>query len=291
LARERYSHFMATGTDANVFEYVDYRAFLRDFYRAQKDKKRPLSLRAFAKRAGTRSYNYLSLVMKGERNLSPEMAVRFARGCGLGKAEADYFCELVSFGQARTAEQRNRCYERLGRFRQFRATHKLEPAQAAYHSAWYMPAIRELVALPDFKSDPKWIASRLTPPISPAQARDALGTLCALGLLVRDGHGHVRQADRLVTTGAGPLGHHVVNFHHAMITQAARALDDMPRDERDISALTLGVSERSLSRLKERIAAFRQELLQLAELDGPPERVVQVNFQMFPLTIANGEER
>jgi uncharacterized protein (TIGR02147 family) len=282
---------MAASTTTYIFEYVDYRAFLRDFYRTQKEKKRPLSFRAFAKRAGIRSYNYLLLVMKGERNLSPEMAVRFARGCGLGKAEADYFCELVSFGQARTAEERNRCYERLGRFRQFREAHKLEPAQAAYHSAWYMPAIRELVALPSFKNDPKWIASRLTPPISPAQAREALQTLCTLGLLVRDGRGHVHQADRLVTTGAGPLGHHVVNFHRAMIAQAARALDDMPRQERDISALTLGVSEQALARLKERITTFRQELLQMADLDGPPERVVQVNFQLFPLSIANGEDR
>jgi len=282
---------MGTDSPAYIFDYVDYRAFLRDFYRKQKDTRRPLSFRGFARRAGIRSYNYLCLVMKGERNLSPEMAVRFARGCGLGKAEADYFCELVAFGQARTAEQRNRCYERLGRFRQFRAAHKLEPAQAAYHSAWYMPAIRELVALPDFKNDPKWIASRLMPPISPAQARDALETLVTLGLLVRDGRGRVRQADRLITTGSGPLGHHVVNFHRTMISQAAHALDHLPREERDISALTLGVSEHAFARLKERIETFRQELLQMAEIDGPPERVVQVNFQMFPLSIAKGAEQ
>jgi uncharacterized protein (TIGR02147 family) len=282
---------MGKETAVHVFGYVDYRAFLRDFYRTQKENKRPFSYRAFAKRAGIRSYNFLQLVMKGERNLGPEMAVRFARGCGLGKAEADYFCELVAFGQARTAEERTRCYERLGRFRQFREAHKLEPAQAAYHSTWYMPAIRELVALAGFKDDPKWIAAKLTPPISPAQARDAIETLCTLGLLVREGRGRLRQADRVVTTGAGPLGHHVVNFHHAMIAQAAHALDQLPREERDISAVTLGVSERAFARIKERVATFRQELLQMADLDGAPERVVQVNFQVFPLSIAKGEER
>ena len=36
--------------------------------------------------------------------------------------------------------------------------------------------------------------------------------------------------------------------------------------------------------LKERIREFRRELLQLAELEGKPERVVQINFQLFPLS-------
>src|SRR3954468_24361878 len=150
----------------HVFAYVDYRLFLRDFYREQKAKNRGFSHRSFSRRAGLRSFNYLNLIIKGERDLSAEMAVRFARRCGLVKTEADYFCELVSFSQARTAEERNRCYERLGRFRPFRAAHKLDAAQSAYHASWYIPAIRELVQRADFREDPKWIAAELLPPIS-----------------------------------------------------------------------------------------------------------------------------
>jgi len=268
----------------HIFRYLDYRAFLRDFYRHEKAKSRTFSHRMFSRRAGLRSSNYLNLVMKGERDLSSEMATRFARGCALRKVEADYFCELVAFGQARTADERNRCYDRLGRFREFRAAHQLDAAQAVYHSTWYMPAIRELVARSDFQEDPKWIASVLLPQISPQQAREALTTLCELKLLLRDAGGRLRQAEELVTTGRGPLGHHVVNYHRTMISQAVHALDHVPREERDISSLTLCVSEAALPRLKERIRAFRQELLQLAELEGEAERVIQINFQLFPLS-------
>jgi uncharacterized protein (TIGR02147 family) len=275
---------MDAAARVHVFAYVDYRAFLRDFYVQAKAKSRSFSHRAFSRRAGLRSSNYLHLVMKGERDLSAEMAVRFARGCGLVRAEADYFCELVAFSQARTADERNRCYERLVRFRQFRAAHKLDAAQAAYHATWYMPAVRELAARSDFRADPKWIAAEILPAISPAQARDAVETLSSLGLLVRDGEGRLRQADPLVTTGNGPLGHHVVNYHRAMLDQAKHALDHVPRDERDISSLTLCVGPQGLAQLKERIATFRRELLQLSELEGEPERVVQINFQLFPLT-------
>jgi hypothetical protein len=44
------------------------------------------------------------------------------------------------------------------------------------------------------------------------------------------------------------------------------------------------VSQEVLLDLKERIREFRRELLQLAELGGTPERVVQLNFQLFPLS-------
>ncbi len=271
-------------TLVHIFDYVDYRAFLRDYYVEQKARTRQFSFRAFAKRAGIRSFNFLQLVMKGQRDLSAQMAMHFARGCGLKGPEAEYFCELVAFGQAKTSEERNRAYERLARFRQFRSLHQLEPAQSAYHNNWYMPAIRELVLIPGFVEDPKWIASMLRPAISPGQAREALATLQELGLLVRDRAGKLCQSSALVTTGPGPLGHHVANYHRVMIEQAARALDEVPRDQRDMSSLTLCVSAQAFENIRRRIAEFRQELLQLAELEGPADRIVQLGFQLFPLS-------
>jgi len=268
----------------NVFTYVDYRTYLADFYRAEKASKQRFSHRAFSRRVGLRSSNYLYLVMKGERELSGAMAPRFARACKLTKAEGDYFCELVAFSRAATLEERNRCYERLARFRGFRAAHELDRAQAAYHASWYVPAIRELAARPDFVDDPRWVAGMLLPPISPSQAGEALDTLLSLGLLVKDASGRLRQAEPLVTTGAGPLGLHIVNYHRAMLQRALAALDAQPREERDISTLTLCVSEAGMERIKERVRSLRRELLSEAELEGTPTRVVQVNFQVFPLT-------
>jgi uncharacterized protein (TIGR02147 family) len=162
--------------------------------------------------------------------------------------------------------------------------HQLEAAQAAYYSSWYMPALRELAARADFRDDPAWIARVLEPPISAAEAKKALATLLDLGLLVRDATGSIRQTKELVTTGPGPLGHHVVNYHRGMLARAGEALDRVAREEREISSVTLCVSHDVMLRLKERIREFRRELLQLAELEGAPERVVQINFQLFPLS-------
>lgn len=275
---------MASNQRVSVFDYLDYRAYLRDHYAERKASEYGFSHRAFSKRAGLRSTNYLKLVMDGERNLTAEMASHFATGCGLEKTAAEYFCELVAMNQAATATERNRCHGRLMRYRQYRALHQLDAAQTLYYSTWYLPAIRELAARADFDPEPKWIARTLMPRISADEAQRALSTLLQLGLLVKDDAGRITQTDALVTTGPGPLGHHVVNYHRAMLDRAAAAVETVPREEREISSLTLCVSQEVLLDLKERIREFRRELLQLTELRGMPERVVQLNFQLFPLS-------
>jgi uncharacterized protein (TIGR02147 family) len=270
----------------DVYRYADYRRYLADHYAYAKAAEYGFSFRAFSQRAGIRSSNYLKLVIAGERNLSPEMAGRFAAGCGLRGDRAEFFCELVAYCQAVTLAERNRCYERLYRFRAFRAVHQLAKEQTEYHSHWYVPVIRELVRRSDFSEDPAWIAAQLEPAISPAQAKRALAILLELGLVQRTEDGRLEQTSPLVTTGTGPLGHHIVNFHHMMLERAGDALDHSPRTERDISCLTLCVSASKLEEIKDRVRALRQELLQASELEDRPERVVQVNFQIFPLSIA-----
>lgn len=278
-----------TAAAPNVFDYLAYRAFLRDHYTFQKARGRGFSYRAFSRRAGLRSPNYLKLVIDGERNLTSEMAGRFAKACGLDGQSASYFTELVGFNQARSADERNAAYERLTGFKRYRQAHRLDLAHAAYHSTWYLPAIREMAVRSDFRSDPAWIAARLRPPIASVDARRALDTLQSLGLLVPDEDGQLRQGDALVTTGPETASLHIGNYHRTMMERAAASIDEVPAKERDISSLTLCVSVEGARRLKERIARFRRELLELSELEDDPREVVQVNFQLFPLTDC-GEE-
>jgi uncharacterized protein (TIGR02147 family) len=58
----------------------------------------------------------------------------------------------------------------------------------------------------------------------------------------------------------------------------------VPRDEREIASLTLCVSEAKLRELKRELEAIREQLVQRYMADERPERVVQINFQMFPLS-------
>ena len=222
-------------------------------------------------------------MIDGERNLSPELARRFGTGCGLRDDALDYFCALVAFDQASSARERDAHYRALQAFPRFRQSHRLDAAQSAYHAHWYVPALYELCARKDLSQDPKTLARTLLPPITPKQATHALAVLQELGLLARV-RGRLEQREPLIETADGPLGHHVVQFHRAMMERAAEAIDEVPRDEREIASLTLCISEARMHELKAELEAFRTRVLERYMKDETPERVVQVNFQMFPLS-------
>lgn len=271
-----------------MFRFHDYRAFLRAFYGLNKAGEYGFSLRAFSKRAQLRSSNYLKLVMDGERNLTQEMAPRFAEACTLRGQAAEYFCALVAFNQADQAKDRDRAYGKLSRFKRYRAVHQLDRAQEAYHAHWYMPAIRELVARADFQEDPQWVAQRLMPAIPPRDAERALQVLLELGLLMRDESGRLKQVDALVQTPDHPLGHHIQRYHRAMMERAAESIHTVPHQQRQIESITLCLSEARMRDLKARIESFCDEVLQEYQADPDSRRVVQLNIQMFPLTIEEG---
>lgn len=287
---------MEVSSGVDVFRYRDYRQYLRDVYAARKKSEYGFSYRAFARKAGLSAPNYLKLVSDGQRNLTPEMAVRFAAALGLEGEAADYFCDLVNFNQAATAQERERCYQRLRRYRRYKNSFRLDAAHAAYHAEWYIPAVRELVACQGFREDPRWIATALRPNITQRQAEQALRVLEQLGFVARDAEGRLLQREPVLTTGdERPLGHHIVNFHRAMLERAADALDHVARDEREIGALTLSLSADQFQLFKQRLYEVRQELLQAAveaaSSGGPLDRVVQINLQMFPLArVDEGKE-
>lgn len=272
-----------TAFTKKVFEYLDSRQFLRDYYAHHKEHEYGFSYRVLARRAGCRSSNFAHLVLQGKRNLSEASALRFAEACGLKGAEVEYFADLVAFNQAQSQREKEHCYERLTKHAQFRRVHKLTEAQGAYFSKWYIPAIRELAARPDFRADPAWLSQMLVPSISEAQAKRALATLNTLGLLVEGASGKVTRVEGLLSS-AGPLGHHLVAFHRKMLERASEAIELIDREEREIASLTVCVSEQRMMELKEEIRAFRKRLLQTAEADDRPERVVQIGFQLFPLS-------
>jgi uncharacterized protein (TIGR02147 family) len=274
----------------DVFEYLEHRAFLRDYYAQQKQARRGFSHRAFSRRVGLGSPNHLKRVMDGERNLTLEMAARFAQALGLSGEGADYFVQLVRLGQSKNSVERSRAYEALSRCKAYRRTRRLDLAHAAYHSTWYIPAVRELAGRHDFRSDPKWIAARLVPPIKPAEARAALDTLLEIGLLERDAQGKIAQAEPLITTGPEMHALHIANYHRIAMQKAAESIDLVASDRRDISAVVLLVGEDAMARIKQRVQRFRRELLELALAEQQPTQVIQMNFQLFPLSVAPDEE-
>ncbi len=267
-----------------VYEYTDYRAFLRDHFAASKRAKPFYSHRYFARHAGFASSNFLKLVMDGQRNVGPSALEGLVKALKLSADDASFFRDLVTLDQAETLADRNRAFDRVAANRRFRAARRLEGPLFEYLRHWYYPAVRELAARADFQADPKWIARRILPPIAAREAKAALATLEQLGLLVADGSGRLVRGEPSLTTGHEVRSVVIPAYHRQMIERAGNAVDAVPPEQRDVSALTVCVREGTLPDLKARIRRFREEMLELCDRETDPERVYQLNIQLFPLS-------
>ncbi|QDG49450.1 TIGR02147 family protein [Persicimonas caeni] len=267
----------------NIFDFLDYRAFLRAYYEAAKANTSAFSYRYFARKAGLSSPSFLRHVMRGERNIG-DTVENFAKALELNAEETQFFRLLIDFDQAETDRERNRAFEKLAASRRFRTARRIDQAMFDYLSHWYYPAIREMVARPDFDEDPAWIAGQLTPNIEPEQAETALEVLLDLGLVVREDSGTLVRGEASVTTEHEVRSLAIANYHRQMLERAGESIEIIPREYRDLAAMTVCISPETIGELKERVHAFRELVFELCDSDEEPQVVFQINTQLFPLS-------
>lgn len=268
----------------SIYEYLDYRAYLRDLFGFLKETRRHFSHRFFAREAGFASPNYLKLVMDGKRNLTNESVAKVAKGFRLNRAEREFFENLVFMNQAPSHEERNHYYQRMMAVKGFAEVHRIDKASYDYFSKWYCPVIREIVGFGDRRRTPGEIARILDPPITPREAEKALKLLMDLGLIRKDADGRWEKVSKTVSTGPEVKSLVIANYHREMLRLAAESLERHPAAERDITSVTISVHRGRMAELKERTARFRRELLEMACDDEDADRVIQVNLQVYPLS-------
>lgn len=222
--------------------------------------------------------------MDEERNLTEKSIEPFMVGLGLNKQEKEFFRNLVFYNQAKREEQGNHFYQRLISSRKFSQLKPIEKHQYEYCSEWYHAIVRELVLSQEFDGTSEWIASRIVPPVSPAQIKKSIELLEKLGFITKGVDGRYRQSSELVSTGAEVSSLALYNYHLNLLDLAKRALGEIPASQRDISSLTLGMTRDQIPILKKKIQEFRSEILKISSLSEKTEEVVQIGIQMFPFT-------
>lgn len=266
----------------DIFEFVDYRAFLQSYYDSAKAHSSAFSYRYLARRAGVSSPSFLRHIMRGERNIGAT-GRKIAKALELNAEETEFFLLLVDFDQAETSAQKNAAFEKIAASRRFRSARRLDRDMFQYLSHWYYPAIREMVARPDFREDPEWIAGELCPSVPTEAVTEALEVLLELGLVVRR-DGALARAQPSVTTEHEVRSLAIGNYHRQMLERASDSIESIPREHRDLGAMTACVSRATLAELKARIHEFRELVFELCESDVGREVVIQFNTQLFPLS-------
>jgi uncharacterized protein (TIGR02147 family) len=266
------------------YAYLNYRLYLTDWFAAKKEANSRFSHRLFARLAGQKSPSLLHHVIEGRRNLTTQSTESFIKGLSLRAGEAQFFRLLVDFEQAKDPEARESAWLAISTTRRFMDARRIDKSAYDYLSNWAVPAIRELATRSDFRPDPTWIADQLRPRISTAEAKKSLKILLDLGLLV-ESEGTLAPAEASVATAPEVASLAVRNYHQGMLSRASESIERFPGDQRHLLAVTVGVPESLLPTLKEEANAFLQRMMHLCDASADDvDRVMQMNFQLFPLS-------
>lgn len=283
-----YLEYMDSTIKPNIFEFSDYREFIRAYYEAQKARNPHFSFQVFCNNAGFPNKGFVHNVISGVKNLSRLSVMKFSQGMRLTKSESEFFEHLVFFNQARNVKERNHYFEKLQSVRpmtpEASSAKKVADHQFAFYSTWHGSAIRSIIEMfPEKSLDYSWIGRNCSPRISAVIVRKTIKTMLELGLLEQK-NGRLQVQDKIITTGREAKNLAVARFHIETIRLAQKALMELPSEKRHITGLTLGISPGAYEQVCEDIFALQEKILRLAENDEGSNAVYQLNFHLFPLS-------
>jgi uncharacterized protein (TIGR02147 family) len=274
----------------SIFEYIDYRKYLKDFYADSKSTKKYFSYRYFARKARLNSPILLKMVIDGKRNLSRKTIDKFIAGINLPEKESIYFRTLVLFNQARSVREKQEHYHALRALFKMVPQHLIEDGQFGYFDKWYFSVLREGLCHRDFKDDWDRIASCVRPRITATEAKEAVAWLLGHDFLKITKQETYERSQRAITTRSEVSSSTVRNFNRKMIQLAGQSLDDFPINKRFATGLTIGVSEQAYQMLVADIEAFRDRVVQFVNSAEGADRVYQMNIQLFPVMLDSDQK-
>lgn len=274
-----------------IFEYSDYREFIRDFYLSKKEKNRAFSYRLFADKAGFKAKSFIQDVISGKKNVSDDSIEKLQKVMKLSEEEFAFFNDLVCFNQGKTVAERELYIEKLDLARYKHSVALLRDSQYRYFTRWYHNAIREIICSSfGFSGDYEALGRLLSPQISSEEAKESVELLLELGLVVKKGVRYEHN-DALLTTGDEVSSLAVAQFHEQNLLLARDKIEQCDSAERDISTIVVGLSDEGYKRYKEEVQRFRKELLKIADKERTYERIYHVNFQLIPVSESMTEEK
>ncbi len=274
----------------SIYSYIDYRQFLSDYYDEKKSTTTFFSHRYFCNKAGISSPNFLKLVIDGKKNLSESSIQKFSKALELGEKEQRFFRNLVLFNQATNANQKQEYYAILLSMMNMVKEQHLSLDQHELYSVWYVSVIRELVTLVNFDDDYSKLATMVSPQISSRDARESVRLLLRLGLIKKESTGKYSHVEKAIRSDSEMARNAIRSFNRKMAILGSESIERFSPNDRNVTGITVGASKAAYDMIVAEMQACKDRIISIVNRDENSNRVYQVNFQAFPLSIERAGE-
>ena len=269
----------------NIYDYSDYRRFLQDFYELEKSHNPTFSYRIFASAIGMDA-SLLLKILQGKRHISTNGIESFVQFFRYNESKAEYFREMVAYCKAKTDNQVRRHFETLQKMRPA-SSREIDEARYRYFQQWYYPMIRSALDVFDYRGpeDAAALGELCIPRLTATQVQNAVDALLQLGLAHKQNNDRIAPTEAHIKTKEHWLSASISDYQKSITELAQRSIAETPKDERDISTLTMALDSSQIQKIREIIAETRKDIVKM--VNAMPSQicgsVYQLNFQLFPM--------
>lgn len=275
--------------ETQIFQYTDYREYLRDWFDEKKQSNPRFSYRIFAQKAGYNSSGYYQNVVKGTNRLSKAYLLKFVKAMSLDTKEAKYFEYLLEFNHAKKSEDKEKYYNLMTAlipvdlFR-FKALHR------EFYSKWYHAPVLKSLELIEITSLDQFspIQDFIYPKLKEVEITESLQLLYSLNMIEQNQGRWMPKFENVI--GGAEVGVKAIrHYQELMIERSKFALNYYDPSLRFFENQTLTISRQDVPEIQSVLREAREKIRSIVSQSEDHNQLYHLNFQLFPLSKINEE--
>ena len=272
---------MAIMNKPNIFNYNDYRLFLRDHFNYLKTVNSRFSFRFCSQRLKT-SDSYLKLVLAGRRHLSMNKLIPLCTLFKIHSEERDCFITLFMKSTAKDEGIKDYYNVLLNLFKT--NPQKPKPSHSSKElifNDWLMMALDSLVKLKDFKNDIDWMHHKLGGlPLQKQDIKLALEKMFKNGSLIEK-NGKILPGE-FVYIEAIPNKKNTFAVYEIGQRRAIQSLKELDKfGDCHYHMMCLALTKEEAQRIKTMLHEFRNKTIDISKMSKAPTRIYFMSNNFF----------
>lgn len=268
----------------SIFQFEDYRLFLKAEISAIKAQRKSFSIRAMA-RVLNIGATTLNEVLSGKKNLSLETAYNISQKMNLSNLETDFFILLVQ--QSATKDETLRKYFKSkikNEKKKFVEIQKINPTLTSALANWKSAVIMALSGNSCYKLNSDQVSKTLN--ISSIEAMTLLNELLKLDLLKQDAENNFIPTYKNTQLESKTVNLALQHYHKEMLKKAIAAIEQHNPKDRIIGSETFSFSSLNLKKAEDIINECFDKLITLSNEtdDRKVDSVYYTGIQMFKIS-------
>ncbi len=277
-----------------VFDYLDYREYLKAYYEYNKSINPHFSYGQFANKAKFQTRNYLKRIIDGERPITNENLPKFCIALNLTLKESQYFESLINYNQAKDPSVKKYYFQHLREAATGVPNSAIELSYNQYElfSNWYNIPVFDSLSLTHIDPTPENISKVFRKKITPKEVKGALELLEKVGLIYFDAESHryKRSMEKIKYTQS-VVNLAVREFHKQTLSNVIDFIEEEPLDARYLRSLTISINKDHIKEVYSEIDSLIQKLNnKYSDTNGDKNMLMQLNLNVLNLIKNNKGE-